>query len=89
VATGPEGISGEATLAVDDELVLLAGDGYQDEVGGWDWTLGSTEGGPWELSAGWPGMAPGCIDSLALLPGRAIAVGGCQAPQAWVMERAD
>ena len=91
VAAGdrPEGISGQSALAVDDRMVLLGGDGYEREVSGWDWTLGSTDGATWQLSAGWPGMAPGCIDALALLPERAIAVGGCDGARAWAMERTD
>lgn len=89
LATGPEGISGEAALAVDDRTILLGGDSYEQDVSAWDWTLGSTDDGTWQLSAGWPGLAPGCIDALALLPDRAIAVGGCDGSRAWVMERSD
>ena len=67
--------------------MLLAGDGYEDEVSTWAWTMGSTDGGAWELSAGWPDLAPACIVTIVVLPARAVAVGGCRESAAWAMER--
>jgi len=67
------------TLAVGDSGILISG---MAKNAGFDWTLTSTNGTDWHLSAGWPSMVPGSGATLAAIHDDTLLVAG--GPPVWV-----